>query len=97
MGVEETWKDEISKLKKDIKTIRENEILHIDQRLSRLENEITSSIKRALPFIACLFVATLLGLFAIFYGFTNNIWSAIWGGFGTIIIILASIVVASRR
>ena len=97
MGAEKEWREELDKVKSEIKTIRENEIRHINGKISSLENTVSSSIKRVLPFMAALFVVTLLGLFAIFYGFTYDVWSAIWGGFGTVVIILASIMVTGRR
>lgn len=97
MSAEDDLREELDKVKSEIKTLRENEIRHINDKISSLENMVSSSIKRVLPFIAALFVVTLLGLFAIFYGFAYDVWSAIWGGFGTIAIILASIMVTGRR
>lgn len=97
MSVEEQVKKELKVVKEDLKKLRENELVHIENRISDLERVTSSSIKRVLPFISIVFVVTLIGLFAIFYGFAYDVWSAIWGGLGTIAIVMVSIFAIGRK
>ena len=73
---------EIEDLEERVDKIRNNEIKHLQSRVSDLENIKTYPLK-SLPAVA---ITTIISIYGLEYGFTNNVYSIIIGSLGLLII-----------